>query len=147
MQYRRIRPEGEDSAIPAGLVGLGIGIAVGFLVGELFAGEGHRAVRRALRPLRRAKAQPHPAELTADIRETLTKVIGPDAQSVNLVHVGRNALEIQGWVGSRARRTKAIRTVREALDPGIKLVDRLLVWGEDDAATPVIPLREEPESA
>lgn len=148
MQYRRIRSGRESGSLTAVVLGLGLGVAAGFLIGELYAGEGSgRAVKRAFPWSRRRPAQRRPSEYTDELIERLEQILGADAQSFEFVQVGRNAIEIHGWVTSRQSRTRAIKAAREALDRSIKLVDRLLVWGEDDVATAEIPLPEEPESA
>jgi len=41
---------------------------------------------------------------------------------------------VSGWVSSRAARSRALRLAREAFGPDIRLVDSLLVWGEDDGS-------------
>lgn len=148
MQYRRIRSETSTGVTPAALIGLGLGLAAGFLLGELYSGEGRRRVTRAFSAWKHAgRTMPSPGDLTDDLQAALERLLGQDAQSLELVPVGRNALELHGWVTSRAARTRAVRTAREALDPAVHLVDRLLVWGEDDAPNPDIALREEPEPA
>lgn len=129
------------------VLGLSLGVAAGFLFGEWFAGEGARGVARAFTPWRhRARERPDHAELTADLQSALERVLGPDAQSLELVPVGRNALELHGWVTSRQSRSRAIRVARESLGDNLQLVDRLLVWGEDDQPKPSMPPREELES-
>jgi hypothetical protein len=147
MQYRRIREEQSGGTWASLLLGAGLGLAAGFLLGELYAGEGRRAMTRVLLPWRRpGKAKPNPSDLTDDLQLALEKVLGPDAQSLDLVPVGSNAIELHGWVTSRMSRSRAIRITREALNPSIKLVDRLLVWGEDDAPLPEPKPEPEPDS-
>ncbi len=149
MQYRRIRTPESTDAGPAALIGLGLGLAAGFVLGELFGGQGGRqAIRRVIRRLRRpADTRQSPAELTGHLKTALQQALGAESELLDLVAVGRHAVELHGWVASRPTRTRAIRTVRAALPFDIALVDRLLVWGEDDSEIPDTPLREEPESA
>lgn len=149
MQYRRIRTSESTGPGGAALLGLGLGLAAGFGLGELFAGQsGRRAVRRIIQRLRPpADTRPKPAELTARVRAALDQALGTEAELLGLVAVGRKAVELHGWVASRPTRSLAIRSVRAALPFDIALVDRLLVWGEDDIPTPGVPLHEEPESA
>lgn len=148
MQYRRIRNGRESGPLTAIVLGLGLGVAAGFLLGEVYAGEGSgRAAKRAFPWARRRPAAKRPSEYADELLERLDAILGADAQSFEFVQVGRNAIEIHGWVTSRQSRTRAIKAAREALDRSIKLVDRLLVWGEDDFPTAEIPLPEEPESA
>ena len=146
MQYRRIRKDSSAGVGAAILVGVGLGLAAGFFLGELFAGEGPRGVGRAISPWRRRPVTPTAAGLTDDLQVALAETIGPDARALRLVPVGRNALELHGWVASRVSRARTIRAARELLHPGIRLVDRLLVWGEDDRPAPEASLRE-PEPA
>jgi hypothetical protein len=149
MQYRRIRTGSPTGLGPTALVGLGLGLAVGFVFGELFGGQsGRQTASRLIRRLRRADGtRPNPSELTEHVQAALARVLGPDAATLDLVPVGRSALELHGWVTSRPSRTRAAQAVRDALPPDIALVDRLLVWGEDDAPPQAAPLREEPEPA
>lgn len=148
MQYRRIRSDREPGALTAVVLGLGLGVAAGFLLGELYAGAGGgRTVKRAIPWGRRKPPVRRPSEYTDDLLERLDTLLGADAQSFQFVQVGRNAIELHGWVTSRQSRTRAIAAARGALDQSIKLVDRLLVWGEDDRPTTALPFAEEPESA
>lgn len=148
MQYRRIRTPESTGAGPAAWLGLGLGLGTGFVLGELFGGQGGgRALRRVIRRFRRpAGTRQSRAELTAHLQALLHRALGPESELLDLVAVGRNAVELHGWVASRPTRTRAIRAVRAALPFDIALVDRLLVGGEDDTTLDV-PLREEPESA
>lgn len=152
MPQRRIRPEGSSSLLPTVLTGLGIGLAIGLLAGELLAGRG----RKALIPWRRKRAAPpSQADLTSRVRQSLQALLGAEANGLTLVPIGRNGLELHGWVASRSSRSRAIRAVRELLGGDLTLVDRLLVWGEDDAPLPprtppnrpTIVRDEEPEVA
>ncbi len=149
MQYRRIRTPESAGPGPAALLGLGLGLAAGFLLGEIFGGHGgRRAVGRMIRRLRGGRdPRPKPSEVTARGLAALRQALGAESELLGLVAVGQNAVELHGWVASRPTRTLAIRSVRAALPFDIALVDRLLVWGEDDIQTPDAPLREEPESA
>ncbi len=152
MPQRRIRPEGTPSLLPTVLTGLGIGLAVGLLAGQLLAGRG----RRALIPWRRKRPAPVSSQvLTARVRQSLEALLGAEANGLTLVPIGRNGLELHGWVSSRSSRSRAIRAVRELLGGDLTLVDRLLVWGEDDNPLPpgtppnrpTIVRDEEPEVA
>lgn len=108
-------------------------MALGLLAGELLAGRG----RKALMPWRgRRPAPPSSLVLTARVRESLEALLGAEANGLTLVPIGRNGLELHGWVSSRSSRSRAIRAVRELLGGDLNLVDRLLVWGEDDTPLP-----------
>ena len=145
MQYRRIRRSAETTSLgPIVLAGLVAGLAAGFLLGELYAGEGTRRISRGWAQWRRrAKGNPTPSELTEALQARLDEALGPDSQTLELVAVGKNAVELHGWVTSRPARTRAVRAARAALAPQVSLVDRLLVWGEDDQPMPGISQPEE----
>lgn len=146
MQYRRIRrSEPADSLGPLLLAGLGLGLAAGFLLGELYAGEGTRRLSHGWGQLRRRVSRTvTPSELTEELQEKLELALGPDARSLELVAVGRGAVELHGWVTSRGARTRAYRAARAALAPEVSLIDRLLVWGEDDLPSAPSPTEESP---
>lgn len=137
MQYRRIRSDEPAPVLATVLVGLGLGLAAGFILGELFAGQGRRGLARALTPWKnRPGPKPTPAQIADQLERSLGQVLGPDADTLDLVPVGRNAIELHGWVASRGARVRALKAAREAIGPETRLVDRLLVWGEDDLPAP-----------
>jgi hypothetical protein len=70
-------------------------------------------------------------------------MLGDDARGLELMAVGRNALELHGWVPSRRARVRALTAVREIVGPERPLVDRLLVAGEDDLPAPSFTSGEE----
>jgi hypothetical protein len=143
MAHRRIRTNGSAIAAPV-LVGLGVGVAAGFVLGELYAGTGLRAVQRAWGRWRGRPSEPVSVQaLTTQIQEALASTLGGDSQSLELIAVGRGGLELHGWVSSRSARTRALAAARRIAGAERTLVDRLLVWGEDDVATPRPP-EEEP---
>jgi len=147
MQRSRIRSRRAKGITPLLLVGAVLGLATGFLLGELFAGRSPRALARAMRP-GRSPGKPNPFDLTSHLQIELERVLGPDAQTLELVPVARSSIELHGWVSWRRTRTRALNTAREALGPEIRLVDCLLVWGEDDAPpTGEFPTPEERETA
>lgn len=121
-----------------------VGGAVGFLLGELYAGEGRRRLRSGFAQLRRRFRPPQsPGTLTEELQQRLTAALGAESESLELVAVGRDAVELHGWVTDRAARPRAFRAARAALAPEIRLIDRLLVWGEDDQPLPMAPRPEE----
>jgi hypothetical protein len=83
--------------------------------------------------------------LTGRLEKALAEALGTEAAGLDLVAAGRDAIEIHGWVTSRSARVRALAAARPLLGPGTRLVDRLLVWGEDDLPSP--DPRPERESA
>jgi hypothetical protein len=54
---------------------------------------------------------------------------------IRVVPVAAGAVELHGWVATRALRARALRTVREA--PMVdRVINHLLVRGEDDTPSP-----------
>ena len=147
MQHRRIRISASASLGPPALVAIGLGLAVGFVVGELFGGgRPSKAIRRTVGRLRTpAIPQGRASDLVEDLRATMAGALGPDANTIELAPAGRHAIELRGWVSNRGSRTRAIRLVRESLPAGMTLVDRLLIWGEDDRPLPDPAPSREPE--
>jgi hypothetical protein len=123
-------------------------MAAGFLVGEFFAGHPPAALRRLL-GTRRGDGQEARAStrLAERLQDRLDQALGPDSQSIELIPVGRNAVEVHGWVTSRAARARALRIARDALGPETRLIDGLLVWGEDDRPSREYAALDERESA
>jgi hypothetical protein len=129
------------------VLGLTIGLAAGFILGGLYGGNARGTFRRAFTPLRRLVVDRKTiTDLTADLEQALNQALGPEAQSFELVRVGKHTIELHGWVSSRAARTRALRAAR-AVAPDIRLIDALLVWGEDDVPSDPIPSSEESETA
>jgi len=129
---------------PVLLTGAALGLATGFLLGELFGSP--KELARAIRP-RKAAGRRTPFELTTELQAALARALGPDAQTLELAPVSKTTIELHGWVTSRRTRAKALRTAREVLGSDIRLVDCLLVWGEDDAPTGEFPIAGERETA
>jgi hypothetical protein len=128
-----MHPNRGPAVPPAALVGLLVGLAAGFLASEFWGGRAPGVLRRVL-PDKPAPDRA-PADLAAELEERLEQALGPDAPSLELVPVGRQAIELHGWVPSRLARSRALGIARDTLGPGIRLVDCLLVWGEDDQPT------------
>jgi hypothetical protein len=120
-----------DLPTTAGAVALGLaaGALAGFLLGELWGPTASRAIRRPKRPVRTGSA--------ATLVDAARTALGADplvaASAIEVVPVGRSAIELHGWVPNRTTRARAIRHVREAL-PEASVIDCLLVHGEDDGA-------------
>lgn len=144
MRRRRIRTSTRSGSLaPVAAIGLALGVAAGFLLGERFAGHPPALLARLLNRRARRPAPARAADLAQALQERLDQALGPDGQSIEMVPVGRDAVEVHGWVTSRAARTRALRIAREALGPDVRLVDSLLVWGEDDRHTQELPAPEQ----
>src|SRR5262245_29698806 len=114
MQRQRIRSSDRDRGrpglTPILILGLSLGRAAGFLAGELYGGNAKGTLKRALTPFRRlADGTKSMTDITDELQRALEKALGPDSQSLELVRVGKRALELHGWVTSRAARSKALR--------------------------------------
>jgi hypothetical protein len=143
MQYRRIRTH-ESAVAPTILIGLGLGLAAGFLLGELYANEGPRRIGGLLNGRHRKPEEPTAEALTFQIHQALVPVLGDQARTLQLTAVGRSTVELHGWVPTRRARVKSIAAAREVIGRDRQLVDRLLVEGEDDLPAPSIKFGEEP---
>lgn len=125
------RDRGGSLVAPLAL-GLSLGLAAGFVLGEFLAGRSKRGIRGLLRDWRGRPSGRTPIDAAQLLERRLGESLGPDGQSVEILPVGHTAIEISGWVSSRGARSKTLRLAREAFGPDIRLVDSLLVWGEDD---------------
>jgi len=113
------------------LLGLGTGIAAGFLLSEVFGTGGHRRMGRLLGRGRRTEAQATPrAVLLARVLAALQADPLLAAEPLEVRPRGRG-LELRGWVATRAARALAYRLAREAAGTG-EITNHLLVRGEDD---------------
>jgi len=113
------------------LLGLGTGIAAGFLLSEVFGTGGHLRMGRLLGRGRRTKAQATPrAVLLARVLAALQADPLLAAEPLEVRPRGRG-LELRGWVATRAARALAYRLAREAAGTG-EITNHLLVRGEDD---------------
>jgi hypothetical protein len=143
MQQRRIRHVVKRRSVaPALAVGAAIGLAAGFLLGEFFGGTTPARMGKIWNRWRSRTRARTSVDMAVHLQERLDRALGPDGQSIELIPVGRNAVEVTGWVTSRLARSRALRIARESLGPETRLVDSLLVWGEDDRLSPVPPTTE-----
>src|SRR5215468_3536930 len=99
MQRQRIRSNqpdrGRTSLAPILILGLSLGVAAGFLLGELYGGNAKGTLKRALTPFRRlADGSKSMTDITEELQQALHKALGPDSQSLELVRVGKRALEL-----------------------------------------------------
>jgi hypothetical protein len=129
------RHRSRDRAVTAVLstLGLGAGLAAGFLLGTLFGSGGHRRVGRLVRSAGRSRAGPERrAVLLARVRDALANDPELAGETFELLTSGRTGLALHGWVSTRAERLRAQRTA-EAAAGQEPIVNRLLVRGEDDS--------------
>jgi hypothetical protein len=148
MRHHRIRSVNASRGIgPAVAVGLGLGLAAGFLAGEFLAAAPPGLLEALWRRWRgRTNGDRSTAAAADRLQEMLEHVLGPDGESIDLIPIGRNAVELHGWVTSRRARSRALGIARQSLGPEIRLVDGLLVWGEDDQPTGEHPVPPEGEA-
>ena len=117
--------------------GLVTGLAVGVTLGAL-AGDVNR--ERLTRAARRLRDQPvaHPtsaADAARAAREALEGIPALALLGIEVLPISLHAVELRGWVPSRPARSAAARAARAV--PGIdKVINRILVRGEDDRAIP-----------
>jgi len=135
---RRHRSRGGAVTAALATLGLGAGLAAGFVLGTLFGTGGHRRVGRLVRSAGRGKAAPERrAVLLARVREALAADPELAGESFELLTSGRSGLALHGWVKTRAVRLRAQRTA-EAAAGGEPIVNRLLVRGEDDSQVTLV---------
>src|SRR5947207_3344776 len=128
----RRRPDPADGLtdlLPLVLTGLGVGLAAGFLLGQLLSGRSPRALARLLpwrveRPTRRVPSA------VARVRAALEGEPSLSGLDFNLMPAGGRGLELHGWVGSRLLRARALRLAQAAAGSGVAIIDCLLVRGE-----------------
>jgi hypothetical protein len=127
----RPRAEGISATAATGLAaaGLALGATLGFLAGEFFGPRTTRAVRQTLRPV--SRTAPSVAELVHDAQAALDTDVRLRELHLQVLPVGRDALELHGWVPDRRARALAGRLVAEAVTVN-RLINCLLVRGEDD---------------
>lgn len=126
---------------PAWIVaGFALGAAAGWLLGELTGRLTPERVRDSLGDLRRGRGGPVPP---ASTRERVRAALDADADlrrlDLQVVAAGRGAVELHGWVPSRTLRARATRLAATAAGP-VRLIDALLVRGEDDRPAEDDPL-------
>ncbi len=126
---RRRSPDAEPTAtgvVPV-VFGLAVGATLGFLLGEWLGPAAPRIATGRSRPA----ATPSMAELVGDAQSVLVADVQLREWPLEVVPVGRGRIELRGWVGTRAARTRAARLVREAVTAAAVL-NSILVRGEDD---------------
>jgi hypothetical protein len=134
---RRLRHRKSDNLGPWAILGFGVGLAAGFVAGEVFGTSGRKRVKRLLGTLARRPAKPEArSALAARIAGVLKADVALSGYSLEVLSIGRGGLELHGWVTSRALRTRAHRLAQAAAGTE-PVVNRLLVWGEDDGPPPL----------
>lgn len=115
------------------LVGFGAGLAAGFVLGELFGQGGSHTIDRMVKRVRSAGVSAPGARAARRHRvlEALAREPGLQGTAFEVIPAGRGALELHGWIATRALRASALRLAQAAAD-GDTVVDCLLVRGEDD---------------
>ena len=106
--------------------GLALGAALGIALAEMFAPAARRATRRL-----GTRRPPSVAELVHDAQEVLDADVQLRDAGLEVIPVGRGAIEIHGWVDSRKARTRATTLVAESVDAET-VINCILVRGEDD---------------
>ena len=116
------------SSSPMGYVaaGLALGAALGTFLAEMLAPAAQRATRRLGRG-----AAPSVAELVHDAQAVLDADVQLRDFGVEVIPVGRGAIELHGWVDTRKARTRAATLVAQGVDAE-SVVNCILVHGEDD---------------
>ena len=125
-----LRRAGGDATPPAAgtlLLGLGVGVALGFLLGE-FAGP---AASRALRRRGQRDNEEHAPSLTSTAQSVLDDDVQLRDCGLKVIAVGRERIELHGWVPDRRSRARAAHLVSDAVSADA-IINCLLVRGEDD---------------
>ncbi len=125
------------------LVGTALGVAAGFVLGEFLGPVDRRRVSNLFQPAQRPTPPLRPAELVRAVQAVLRQDTTLRDLDLRPLPAGPGILELHGWVPSRAARARAARSVG-AIAGLERLVNCLLVRGEDDAPTPVDPASGRP---
>lgn len=120
-------------------VGLAAGLVAGFALSEWVGGVNAPRLRRIATRVRAREGAPRPGRSAAAGARSVVAALRADARlsalPLEATAVGIGAVELHGWVPTRAARAHAGRVARAV--PGIdSVVNRLLVRGEDDAGLP-----------
>jgi hypothetical protein len=113
---------------------LGVGLAVGFALGEWMGGISPARVRGAARRLREgAPLRLTPAASVQAVEGALRAEPRLAGLPIEVLSFARGVVELRGWVPTRFARAVAGRTALAA--PGIEsVINSILVHGEDDQA-------------
>jgi len=125
------------------LVGTALGVVAGFALGEFLGPVDRRRVRDLLRPGPRPGPALRPSELVRVVLAALERDATLRTLDLRPIAAGPGVVELHGWVPSRTVRTRAVRAVG-AVAGVDRLVNCLLVRGEDDFDTPADPATGRP---
>jgi hypothetical protein len=118
------------------LLGLGLGVAAGFLAGELLGPAASRAIHPAGPvPMRPGASTGPVARLVADAQAVLDDDVVLRDCHLEVLAAGRGRIELHGWVPDRRSRARAGHLVGDAV-AAEAIINCLQVHGEDDLATP-----------
>ena len=117
--------------IPGGAVilGLGLGVAAGFVLGELLGPAPGRVLTGAMRPA--AASDPSLRILVEQARAVLEGDLMLRDCGLDVIPIGQGRIELHGWVADRRSRARAARLVGDAVRAEA-IINCLLVHGEDD---------------
>ena len=138
------RPSGSE-LFAWSLVGAGLGLATGFVLGELLGSSKLRLPRRwgSVPRGKLVAGREGPPAVASLVRSALRSDDQLRDLALDAVGVRAGVVEIHGWVSSRSLRARAIRVVHAL--PGIEqVVDCILVHGEDDVPEDVEDLTDRP---
>lgn len=115
-------------------LGVGAGLAVGFVLGEWTGGVNPARVRGAARRLRHgAPRRLTPAASVQAVEAALRADPRVAGLRIEVLWFSRGVVELRGWVPTRVARAVAGRAALAA--PGIEsVINSILVHGEDDQA-------------
>jgi hypothetical protein len=118
------------------LVGLATGLVAGVAASAWLRPDPDREDRPEPRPDPDRTRPLRVADASRVVQERLQADSSLQDLTFDVLAVGPGVIELHGWVGSRAERTRAARLAASV--PGVTtLVNSLLVHGEDDYPTPV----------
>ncbi|MES1259874.1 MAG: hypothetical protein ABUL71_04700 [Gemmatimonadota bacterium] len=136
---RRAAARSTPSAAGTILLGLGLGVAVGFLLGEL---GGPTATRALKRRGRKASVPRSAAELVREAQSALDDDVLLHDCGLRVLAAGAGRIELHGWVPDRRSRARAAHLVGDAVTADA-IINCLQVHGEDDQLLPVDDAHDE----
>lgn len=114
--------------------GAALGLAAGLVVNETFGEVGPSRIRGIVRK-RRRPAPTRTGQLARLVRQAMRLDPALSHLTLEALAVSARTVELHGWVGTRAERTRAARVARGV--PGLDaIINCILVHGEDDFSSP-----------